>query len=276
MSYNPAIGRFLQLDPIGYDDGMNPYQFVGSNPVRFVDPMGTWKIERKRTSNWAFARAEDGDTWTTLAEHTGLDAAEYRLWVSLANPFLRNTKVGEMPEPGCDYLIPNVVYWSLGEDWPAPNITDPEQRKKARYDTLMEFSSQARQYMKRYTAQGYHVVREDDPRKALAQPDIAIWVFSGHGNQTGWDRGNHVFDGRVNTAIQVGAPNARQPVGDYAMGAEMLAGFLHHRLAEVVIGACGTDNDEWWRLVAPGSKAITYSGMIDGFPETGAVQTGGN
>jgi hypothetical protein len=40
MSYSPTLGRFLERDPIGYDDGMNPYQFVHSNPVRFLDPSG--------------------------------------------------------------------------------------------------------------------------------------------------------------------------------------------------------------------------------------------
>lgn len=40
MSYDPTIGRFIQRDPIGYDDGMNLYQFVQSNPLRHVDPDG--------------------------------------------------------------------------------------------------------------------------------------------------------------------------------------------------------------------------------------------
>ena len=38
--YDPTIGRFLQPDPIGYADGLNMYQYVGSNPVIFVDPTG--------------------------------------------------------------------------------------------------------------------------------------------------------------------------------------------------------------------------------------------
>jgi uncharacterized protein RhaS with RHS repeats len=40
MSYSPTLGRFLERDPIGYDDGMNPYEFVHGNPVGLVDPMG--------------------------------------------------------------------------------------------------------------------------------------------------------------------------------------------------------------------------------------------
>lgn len=41
MSYHPAIGRFLERDPIGYDDGLNPYEADRSNPNSFTDPMGT-------------------------------------------------------------------------------------------------------------------------------------------------------------------------------------------------------------------------------------------
>jgi RHS repeat-associated protein len=39
--YSPALGRFLSLDPLGYEAGdANLYRYVFNNPVNFTDPTG--------------------------------------------------------------------------------------------------------------------------------------------------------------------------------------------------------------------------------------------
>ena len=38
--YNPALGRWLSRDPIGYKGGVNLYEYCASNPVGHLDPFG--------------------------------------------------------------------------------------------------------------------------------------------------------------------------------------------------------------------------------------------
>jgi RHS repeat-associated protein len=41
--YNPTLGRFLQTDPVGYQSDLNPYAYVGGDPINGRDPSGAFK-----------------------------------------------------------------------------------------------------------------------------------------------------------------------------------------------------------------------------------------
>jgi RHS repeat-associated protein len=42
--YDPALGRWLERDPLGYVDGMNLYGYVANSPIITIDPYGQFGI----------------------------------------------------------------------------------------------------------------------------------------------------------------------------------------------------------------------------------------
>ncbi|MBN1123430.1 MAG: Hint domain-containing protein [Sedimentisphaerales bacterium] len=54
--YHPDLMRFLQPDPVGYADSMNLYEYVGNNPLGFIDPYGL----SRWSDMWSYMR---GGSW---------------------------------------------------------------------------------------------------------------------------------------------------------------------------------------------------------------------
>jgi len=66
--YDPIMGRFLQTDPMGYEDSMNMYSAFNQNPVNFTDPMG----EQKVRIIFPDGKYVDSDGWGNYNKETEL------------------------------------------------------------------------------------------------------------------------------------------------------------------------------------------------------------
>ncbi|PHR19858.1 MAG: hypothetical protein COA41_06815 [Sphingopyxis sp.] len=73
-AYSPYLGRFLQTDPIGYEDQYNLYAYVGNDPVSYQDPDGKMRCKSLSCQRELVSEHSNSDTVEiydeAVAEHS--------------------------------------------------------------------------------------------------------------------------------------------------------------------------------------------------------------
>jgi RHS repeat-associated protein len=143
--YDPTLGRFTQRDPAGFADGLNPYAYVGNNPVSFTDPLGLNKVAPIASSNVSAYQGSPGAVvGTTIAAQlprltTSLPIVENAI-TRYATPILQAGARALATGPGAA-LVGMLFPSSLG---------NPEENWKPSDAGFLPFTSNARDSV--YTA----------------------------------------------------------------------------------------------------------------------------
>jgi RHS repeat-associated protein len=117
--YKPEIGRFLQVDTVGYQAGMNLYRYCSNNPWNSVDPLGKKEVNVSASSTWSFDETVFPDSPTPIHIHleataslqlTGITDDDVTWGVPPrvhVNPYMSNLGIWVK-----DQNVPPVQFWS--------------------------------------------------------------------------------------------------------------------------------------------------------------------
>jgi len=252
--YDPITGRWIQRDPEGDIDGPNLYQYVGGNPIHYVDPTGLWKIVRNNQAK-ADAIAEKDDTMKTLAEAIGLNVDEWKRWVTPQGATIK-TATGVKPVyavdeddiicPGTIVKVPNTViaFWAGAGDgfgkwwvrWGSDVATLKKRGFKVSEKEFVPISVEKNSIVYEYIAAPREAEFLGWFQTGTADKTLHGIFFWGHGGFSLWTD-----------------PSNPLVAGTYALGADKLQNALQYEMGLGVMWACsmmeyyGAKTEDAWK-----------------------------
>ena len=116
--YDPAIGRYVQSDPIGLGGGVNTYGYVTSNPIGSKDPLGLWAWGGHNLA------IDEAFPHFTPAQRDAMKSASF--WLDIFNQAPDESFMHSMRSPGqdiadakmkrCEYIKRNLAHYSRAKD----------------------------------------------------------------------------------------------------------------------------------------------------------------
>ncbi|MFC1770036.1 RHS repeat-associated core domain-containing protein [Nitrospirota bacterium] len=107
--YSPEMGRFISVDPIGFESGdLNFYRYVGNNPVNYSDPLGLAKCTYSISSHTMVCGPNSGGNELPLGPDkvfSGVDTPILQCRNNPSEECQSSMNIGPIPEGEYDMIL---------------------------------------------------------------------------------------------------------------------------------------------------------------------------